>query len=50
MYVEEAIGSSKRVTVMLRDGEDIRPGFDVTVQPVNLQRIFVALCGEEAPV
>lgn len=46
----EAIGRSKGVTVLLRDGEDIRPGFDVTVQPVNLQRIFVALCGEEAPV
>ena len=43
----EVMGRSKGVTVLLREDEDLNPGFDVTVQPVNLQKIFVALCGEE---
>ena len=43
----ENIGRSKAVTVLLPAGEDINPGYDVTVQPVNLQKLFVALCGEE---
>ena len=43
----EKMGRSKGVTVLLDEGEDINPGFDVTVQPVSLQKIFVALCGEE---
>ena len=43
----ETMGRSKGVTVLLREGEDLNPGYDVTVQPVNLQKIFVALCGEE---
>lgn len=43
----ENIGRSKAVTVLLPAGEDLNPGYDVTVQPVNLQKLFVALCGEE---
>lgn len=43
----EKIGRSKTVTVLLPEGEDLNPGYDVTVQPVNLQKLFVALCGEE---
>lgn len=43
----ENIGRSKAVTVLLPEGEDLHPGYDVTVQPVNLQKLFVALCGEE---
>ena len=43
----ENIGRSKAVTVLLPAGEEINPGYDVTVQPVNLQKLFVALCGEE---
>ena len=43
----EKMGRSKGVTVLLKEGQDLNPGFDVTAQPVNLQRIFVALCGEE---
>ena len=46
----ETMGRSKSVTVLLKAGEYLNPGFDVTVQPVSLQRIFVALCGEEAKV
>ena len=44
-YHEENVGRSKGVTVFLKDGETIKDGYDVTVQPVNLQQIFVALCG-----
>ena len=40
----ENIGRSKAVTVLLPEGEDLNPGYDVTVQPVNLQKLFVALC------
>ena len=43
----EKMGRSKGVTVLLEEDQDLNPGFDVTVQPVNLQKIFVSLCGEE---
>ncbi len=44
----EKMGRSKAVTVFLEEGEQLNPGYDVTVQPMSLQKIFVALCGEEA--
>lgn len=44
----ENMGRSKGVTVLMQEGQDIAPGCDVTVQPLSLQKIFVALCGEEA--
>ena len=43
----EKMGRSKGVTVLLQDGQELNAGYDVTAQPVNLQKIFVALCGEE---
>ena len=43
----ESMGRSKGVTVLLREGQEIPSGYDVTVQPLSLQKIFVALCGEE---
>ncbi|MEA4965320.1 MAG: ABC transporter ATP-binding protein [Oscillospiraceae bacterium] len=43
----EQVGRGKAVTVLLREGEALPNGFDVTVQPLNLQQLFVALCGEE---
>jgi len=46
-YNEENIGRSKGVTVFLRENQKINEGFDVSVQPVSLQNIFVALCGME---
>ena len=46
----ETLGRSKAVTVLLGEDEDLNPGYDVTVQPMNLQKIFVALCGEEVHV
>lgn len=44
----EQLGRSKGVTVLLAPGEQIAGGYDVTVQPVSLQNLFVALCGREA--
>jgi ABC-2 type transport system ATP-binding protein len=43
----ESIGRSKGVTVLLAPGESVPGGYDVTVQPVSLQNLFVALCGRE---
>lgn len=43
----EKMGRSKGVTVLLKEDQAIADTYDVTVQPVNLQKIFVALCGEE---
>lgn len=40
-------GRAKSVTVMLEPGQRIPEGYDVTVQPVNLQNAFVSLCGTE---
>lgn len=40
-------GRGKSVTVVLGSGEKIAGGYDVTVQPMSLQNIFVALCGSE---
>ena len=44
----EMLGRSKGVTVFLQPGQSIPATEGVTVQPVNLQHAFVALCGEEA--
>jgi ABC-2 type transport system ATP-binding protein len=43
----ENIGRSKGVTVLLAPGDSVPGGYDVTVQPVSLQNLFVALCGRE---
>jgi ABC-2 type transport system ATP-binding protein len=43
----ENIGRSKGVTVLLSPGDSVPGGYDVTVQPVSLQNLFVALCGRE---
>lgn len=44
----ESMGRSKGVTVLLQEDQRIDQQYDVTVQPLSLQKIFVALCGEEA--
>lgn len=44
----EQIGRSKGVTVLLEEGQSVVDGYDVTMQPVSLQNLFVALCGREA--
>ena len=44
----EQMGRSKGVTVLLSGDQQIADGYAVTVQPVSLQNLFVALCGREA--
>lgn len=46
----ETLGRRKGVTVLLKEGQTLPEGYDLTVQPLNLQKVFVALCGEEAGV
>lgn len=48
VYHEEKRGRSKGVTVLMEPGRQLQPVPEVTVQPVNLQQLFVALCGREA--
>lgn len=43
----EIVGRSKGVTVFLKDGEKVNTSYDVSVQPVSLQNVFVAMCGED---
>lgn len=43
----EKMGRSKGVTVLLQEGEHIRESGELSVQPVNLQQLFVAMCGKE---
>ena len=47
-YHVETLGRSKGVTVLLAPGESIEAGPEVTVQPMSLQQVFVAMCGKEA--
>ena len=44
----ERLGRSKGVTVLLEPGQSIGAGCDVSVQKLSLQKVFVALCGEES--
>ena len=47
-YHEEHMGRSKGVTVLLEPGETISDKYDISIQKLNLQKLFIALCGEEA--
>lgn len=47
IHHEERLGRSKGVTVLLKPGQKIPDGYDVSVQKLSLQKVFVALCGEE---
>ncbi len=44
---EERIGRRRGVTVMTGPGQLLPEGYDVSVQKPSLQKLFVALCGEE---
>lgn len=46
VHNEENLGRSKSVMVKLKDGEAVMENENVTVQPMNLQNVFLALCGE----
>lgn len=47
VFGQERLGRSKGVTVFLEPGQAIPESTEVTVQRLSLQKIFVALCGEE---
>lgn len=47
-YHPERLGRSKGVTVLLEPGQSISDKYDISVQRVSLQKLFVALCGEES--
>ncbi len=44
---EERLGRSRGATVLLAPGQSLPERADVTVQKMSLQKVFVALCGEE---
>ena len=44
---EEHMGRSKGVAVLLEKGQQVPESADITIQRMTLQKIFVALCGEE---
>lgn len=46
-YHEEHLGRSCGVTVLLEAGHSMPGRYDVTIQRPSLQKLFVALCGEE---
>ncbi len=46
-FSPERTGRGKGVTVLLREKEQINPACDVTIQPLNLSEVFVALCSEK---
>lgn len=47
IFHEERAGRGKGVTVLLEQGQEISEQYDVTIQPMTLQKIFVSLCGKE---
>ena len=47
IHHEERLGRSKGVAVLLSPGQTLPQGHDVSVQKLSLQKLFVALCGEE---
>lgn len=42
---EEKMGRSKSVTILLKNGEKLPEGYDITIQPLTLEKVFVSLCG-----
>lgn len=49
-YHTEKLGRSKGVTVLLKPGQSLAKGYDVSIQPVSLQNLFIALCGSESQI
>lgn len=48
VYHTEHLGRSKGVTVLLEPGQHIPEGYDISIQKLSLQKLFVALCGRES--
>lgn len=49
-YHPEKLGRSKGITVLLKEGESVQASAELSVQPMSLQQLFVAMCGKEAEV
>ncbi len=47
IYRPEKLGRSKGVTVLLKQGETLESDAEISVQPMSLQQVFVAMCGKE---
>lgn len=47
IYRPEKLGRSKGVTVLLKQGETLETDEQISVQPMSLQQVFVAMCGKE---
>jgi len=47
IYRPEKLGRSKGVTVLLKQGETLESDTEISVQPMSLQQVFVAMCGKE---
>ena len=41
------MGRSKGITVLLNPGETLPATSEISVQPMTLQQLFVAMCGRE---
>lgn len=50
LHQVKKMGRSKGATVLLQAGQKLAEGYDITVQPLSLQELFLALCGEEEAV
>ena len=48
LHREEHLGRSKGVTVIMKPDQRISEEYDVHIQKLSLQKVFVALCGEDA--
>lgn len=44
---KEQIGRSKGTTVLLKAGQEVKKDSEITIQPISLQQLFVAMCGGE---
>lgn len=40
-------GAVRAVTILLQEGQALPEGYDVTIQPLNLEKLFVALLRHE---
>ncbi len=47
IYHPEKIGRSKGITVLMEHGREFPSSNDLSVQPVSLQNLFIALCGDD---
>ncbi len=47
-YHEEHMGRSKGMTILLKECQKFEASEDISVQPISLQNLFVALCADEA--